>query len=232
MHSEFLSQPLAISPEILCQTVFLLHRHAHSGQLIITLGHLSHTLCWIDGRLVAYQSDFPEFKWLKLLAANPKAPLLPDGISSPQEVLSQGYVSLEQWQKHLDFCLAQALIRPLAWSEGSVRFIKQDIDGRTVDPHLLQKISVLPVLFQGVKTMIPDTVRRELVDGSVLQSTEPLMRWLFAFQVPNQWSKLAKVLTNGVPLPRLLAQFNSSMVNSSMVNTPMDLRSFMGAKGL
>ena len=61
------------------------------------------------------------------------------------------------------------------------------------------KISVLPLRRQNDD---PDTVRRELVDGSVLQSTEPLMRWLFAFQVPNQWSKLTKVLTN-IPLPRL-----------------------------
>ena len=210
MLNEALSQPVALSPEILCRTVFLLHRHAYSGQLIIRQERLSHTLCWIDGRLVAYQSSFPDFEWRKLIASNPMSLLLPDGIDSPQAVLNQGYVSRDQWQRHLDYCLEQALIWPLTWHSGTLEFIEQKIDGRTVDPHLLQKIAVLPVLFRGVTSLISGGVCQDIDDSCMLVSAEPLTRWLFAFQVPNKWSRLAQLLVKRTTLSSITSQFDDA----------------------
>ena len=216
MLSEFLSHPVDFSAEMLCRSIFLMHRHAFSGQMHLKIAAHTHTLCWIDGRLVTYQSNFPAFEWRRLLASNPKAPLLPDYIETPSAIVNEGFVSHEQWQKHLDFCLEQALIVPLSWVGGVLSFESYPIDVRTVDPELLQKILVLPALLKGVSAE-SHAHFNDIQGSTLLSATEPLARWLFAFQVPNSWSKLAQLLSHSCTLLRILDELDQ----------PEDLKSFL-----
>ena len=59
---------------------------------------MTHTLCWIDGRLVAYQSDLPGFMAC-FAELKPQSAFASDYIDTPSAILNEGFVSIEQWQQ-------------------------------------------------------------------------------------------------------------------------------------
>ena len=65
------------------------------------------------------------------------------------------------------------------------------------------------MLLNGVSEQLPDGTFAELHD-SMIYSAEPLARWLFAFQVPNKWSKLAQMVTQSSSVASVVSELEPS----------------------
>jgi hypothetical protein len=169
-----------------CRVVFALHRQLRSGVLSIQSEEHTHTLYWVSGECVGYQSTFPSFDWRTLLLKSPSLPTLTDldKYHSQKALIEHNILNADQLSQHQSYELSQAIQLPLRWRSVKWSFHPHEIDSRSIDPNLLMSLPVLPVLWKGVLKHV--AVRKSAFEHHSILANDTFGRWFHAFGFPEE----------------------------------------------